>query len=181
MPWILVHNTWQTNLLWQMDPPHQSRIDALNTGTQYLVDEFAYADGPPGNRAEMPWILVHNTWQTNLLWQMNPQGIEQRCLEYQDTILGRQTCFGRWTPPSIENRCLEYQYTILGRQTCFGRWTPPSIENRCLEYYHTILGRQTYFGRWTPPSVENRCLEYWYTILGRQTYFGRWTPPINQE
>ena len=28
--------------------------DALNTSTQYLVDEPTLADGPPGNRPEMP-------------------------------------------------------------------------------------------------------------------------------
>ena len=35
--------------------PYQSRIDTLNTGTQYLADEPTLADGSPlGNRAEMP-------------------------------------------------------------------------------------------------------------------------------
>ena len=48
MPWILVHPTWQTNLLWPIDPPHpESRIDVLNTATPNLADEPTLADGPP--------------------------------------------------------------------------------------------------------------------------------------
>ena len=35
------------NLLWPMDIPHELRIDALNTSTQYLADEHTLADGPP--------------------------------------------------------------------------------------------------------------------------------------
>ena len=35
-------STWQTNLLWLMDP-QQSRIDACNTGTQYLADKCTLA------------------------------------------------------------------------------------------------------------------------------------------
>ena len=46
MPWLLVDKTWQTSILWQMDPP--------------------------GNRAEMPWIPVHQHWQRTILWQMDP-------------------------------------------------------------------------------------------------------------
>ena len=64
-------STWQTNLLWPMDTP---------------------------DTAEMPWMPVHNTWQTNTLCQMDPPVIEQRCLEYCYTQLGRQTYFGWWTP-----------------------------------------------------------------------------------
>ena len=39
----------------------------------------------------------------NILWQMDlptPWVIEQRCLEYWYTKLGRQTYFGRWNPHS---------------------------------------------------------------------------------
>ena len=125
MPWILVHKTWQINLLWLMDPlgnraempwipvhkiwqmnlcwlmdlwiteqkclvyhytklcrqtffgqwtPHYQSRDALNTSTQNLAEEPTLADGPLDNRAEMPWILVHKTWQINLLWLMDPLG-----------------------------------------------------------------------------------------------------------
>ena len=34
----------------------------------------------------------------NLLWQMDPYTIKNSFLEYQYTILGRLTYFGRWTP-----------------------------------------------------------------------------------
>ena len=59
---------------------------------------------PPGNRAEMPWIPVHQNWQMNLLWPMDPQGIENRCLEYCYTKLGRWTYFGKWAPLPGESR-----------------------------------------------------------------------------
>ena len=79
------------------------------------------------------------------------------------------------TPWVIEQRCLEYQYTKIGRQTNFGRWTPWWIEHRCLENCYTKLGTWTYFGRWTPQWIKNRCLEYCYTKLGKQTHFDWWT------
>ena len=60
---------------------------------------------------------------------------------------------GRSTPWVIEQRCLEYQYTKIGRWTYFGQWTPQSIKNRCLEHCYTKLGRWTYFGQWTAPAV----------------------------
>ena len=97
IPWIPVHKTWQMNLLWPMDPPlpqqrcleyqytilgrwtyfgwwtpHYQSRDAFNTSKQNLADEPTLANGPPIIRAEMPWILVHNTWQMNLLWPMDP-------------------------------------------------------------------------------------------------------------
>ena len=55
-------------------PPTESRMDTLNTATPNLADEHTLADGPhpPGNQAEIPSILVHTTWQTNLLWVMDP-------------------------------------------------------------------------------------------------------------
>ena len=34
---------------------------------------------------------------------------------------------GRWSPQGIEQRCLEYQYTKIGRQTYFGQWTPREL------------------------------------------------------
>ena len=74
---------WHTNLPWLMDPPSESRIDALNTTTPNLADEPNLTDDP------------------------TPQIIEQRCLEYWYTNLGRQTYFGRWTTQVIEQRCLE--------------------------------------------------------------------------
>ena len=42
-----LHQTWQMNLLWLMDLPSESRIDALNTTTPKLADEPTLANGPP--------------------------------------------------------------------------------------------------------------------------------------
>ena len=43
-----LHQTWQMNLLWQMDPLlGESRIDALNTTTPNLADEPTLAKEPP--------------------------------------------------------------------------------------------------------------------------------------
>ena len=68
MTCIPLHKTWQMNLLWQMDPPRKSRIDALNTATPNLADEPSLANDPPSTRAEMTCIPVHKMWQMNLLW-----------------------------------------------------------------------------------------------------------------
>ena len=49
MPGIQLHQTWQMNLLWLMDPPpSESSIDALDTATPNLADEPTLANGPPG-------------------------------------------------------------------------------------------------------------------------------------
>ena len=40
-----------------------------------------------GNQAEILWILLNQTWQTNLLWPMIPQVPEQRWLAYHYTKL----------------------------------------------------------------------------------------------
>ena len=48
-----------------------------------------------------------STWQTNLLWQMDPP--TSKTSTWQMNLLWLMD------PPSIENRCLQYQYTILGR------------------------------------------------------------------
>ena len=47
MPWIPVHQNWQTNLLWPMDPPSELSIDAQNTATPNLAHEPTLANGPP--------------------------------------------------------------------------------------------------------------------------------------
>ena len=51
--------------------PHYQSRDAFHTSTQNLADEPTLTDGPP-TRVEMPCIPVHNTWQMNLLWPMDP-------------------------------------------------------------------------------------------------------------
>ena len=54
------------NLLWLMAPHTELRIDALNNTTPNLADEPTLANGPP-----IRWH-VYQTWQTNILWLMDP-------------------------------------------------------------------------------------------------------------
>ena len=100
----------------------------------------------------MPWILLHQTWQ------IYPQSIKHRCLEYHYTKLGRS--IGRSTPNQLSIDALNTATPNLAD-------LPPSMEHRCLEY----LLHQTWQIYWQiyPPSIEHRCLEYWYTKLGRST------------
>ena len=65
------HGRWTYFGWWT--PQYQSS-DALNTSTQKVADEPTLANGPPTHQyqTEMPWITVHNTWQMNLLWAMDP-------------------------------------------------------------------------------------------------------------
>ena len=172
MPWIPLHKLGRST---GRSTPNQSSIDALNTTTPN------WADLPPVNWAQMPWIPLHQTWQ--IYWQIYPQSIKHRCLEYCYTKLGRSTphqssidALNTTTPnwadlpadlPPINQALMPW---ILLHQTGQIYWQiyPQSIKHRCLEYHYTKLGRST------PQSIEHRCLEYHYTKLGRST--GRSTP-----
>ena len=73
----------------------------------------------------------------------------------------------------IENWCIEYCYTKLGRWTYFGWWPPNTrAEMTCVPLHK--VGRWIYFGQWTSSVPEQRWLAYHYTKPGRWTYFG-WT------
>ena len=88
--------TYQTKLLWTMDPPIKSRDD-LHTNTQNMADELTLANGSPsllGTREEMPWKPLYK--------------------------LSRQTYFGQWTPLIQEQRWLAYHYPKLGRWPYIG-------------------------------------------------------------
>ena len=143
MPWILLHQTWQiypqsikcrcleycyTKLgrSTGRSTPHQLSIDALKTDTPNLADILA--DLPPINWAEMPWILLHQTWQ------IYPQSIKHRCLEYCYTKLGRSS--GRSIPHQLSIDALNTATPNLAD-------LPPSMEHRCLEYCYTKLSRST--------------------------------------
>ena len=77
MLWIPVHTTWQTNLLWQMDPPPTSKTCTWQMNLLWLMDPHTLARHILGrwtypiNRAEMHCIPVHQNWQTNLCWLMD--------------------------------------------------------------------------------------------------------------
>ena len=75
-----------------------------------------------GNQAEILWIPLNQTWQTNLLWPIIPPVPEQRWLAYHYTKLGRWTQFGQWTLPVAEQKWPAYHYTKRGRLTYFA-WT----------------------------------------------------------
>ena len=146
MPWILLHQTWQMNLLWLMN--------LLST------------------RAEMTCIPLHQTWQMNLLWLNKWQRFESSSIHhFWDTpqhFLKMHFCLesgflsllelqkSLLVSRVIENWCIEYCYTKLGRWTYYGWWTPPVPEQRWLAYHYTKPGRWTYFGQWTSPQYESR-------------------------
>ena len=122
MPWILLHHTWQMNLLWPMTPPvpeqrwlayHYTKLerwtffgqwppqyqskDDLHSTTQNLADEPTLANGPPCATAEMTCIPLHKTWEMKLPWLMDPPVSEQRWLAFHYTKLGRGTDLCQWT------------------------------------------------------------------------------------
>ena len=75
-----------------------------------MVDKHTLADGPPGNRA----ADALNTGTQNLAGE--PTLADGTPSESRiDALNGRQTYFGRWTSQVIDQRCLEYQYTKIGR------------------------------------------------------------------
>ena len=81
---------------------YQSRDD-LHTTIQNLADEPTLADVTPSTRAELICIPLHQTWQMNLLWPMDPPVPEQRWLAYHYTKLGRWTYFG-WCTPHYQSK-----------------------------------------------------------------------------
>ena len=62
-----------------MDPPGESRIDAFNTTTPNLADKPALADGPPSELRidALNTATLHQMWQMNLLWLMDPPGNQE--------------------------------------------------------------------------------------------------------
>ena len=149
MPWIPLYKPWQTNVLWLMDhpgtrakmtciPPHKTwqmnllwpknpippgykRRNALDTNIWNFSDKTYFAQWKPQNtRAKMTCILLHKTWQMNLLWPMEPPNTRAK----MTCILLHKTCQMNllWPMdlPRTEQRCLAYQYTKLGRLTYVG-------------------------------------------------------------
>ena len=116
MTWILLHQTWQTNLLWPMDLPSESRIDDFNTATPNLADKPTLAKGSP------KWIKI------------------------------------RW---------LEYCYTKLARQTYIDQWTQLVL---------TSGGQDVFkFGRYTPISAgRSTCHQYWYLEVKNAISYCNW-------
>ena len=112
-----------------------------------------------GNQAEILWILLNQTWQTNLLWPMIPPVPEQKWLAYHYTKLGRWTQFGQWMLPVPEQRWLTaYHYTKLGRLTQWQRFgssihhfwdTPQHYSEQLRKWLLFIPATQKSLARWT--------------------------------
>ena len=161
----------------------------------------------------MPWILLHQTWQMNLLWPMTPPVPEQKWLAYQYTKCGRWTYFGWtqwqrfesssihhfWDTPqhflktyfNLESGFLvflELQKSLpVSFQRCWRQWQRferSSIHHfwdTALHFLKTHFCLESGFLlllelQKSPPVPKLRCLAYQYTKHGRWTYFGRWTP-----
>ena len=83
--------------------PHQLSIDALNTTTPNLADLYIYRT-----------MHIYP-------WQIDPQSLKHRCLEYCYTTLGTSNSrtmhmyLWQMDPQSVKHRCLEYHSTKLGR------------------------------------------------------------------
>ena len=98
MTCIPLHKTWQMYLHWPMDPPPVP---------------------------EQRWLAYHYTklgrWTYFGQWTPKESSIDV----WNSAIpnLADKPTLAKGTPWEIENRCLEYQYTKLGRWTSFGQWT----------------------------------------------------------
>ena len=100
-----------------MDPP-LVRIVALNTGTQYLADEPTLADGPPGEcRMDALNTTTPNLADEPTLADGPPRQSRIDALNTTTSNLPDEPTLANGPPKRIENRCLEYHYTKLGRWT----------------------------------------------------------------
>ena len=145
MPWILLHQTWQMNLLWLMNP----------TST----------------RAEMTCIPQHQSWKMNLLWPMNlPQYKSRDDLHTTTQNLDRWTYFA-WT-----------QWQRFESSSVHHFWDTPQhfLKTQfCLKSgFLSLLELQK--SPLVSRVIENWYIEYCYTKPGRWTYFGQWTAPITR-
>ena len=112
MPWIPVHQNWQTKLLLLMDPPSESSIDALNTTTPNLADEPTLADGPIS-----PLLLTSSGQEDgNFTLLLTIQW--SRMADISNLLCGR------WTPQWMKIDAFNTATPTLLQRTYFGRWTP---------------------------------------------------------
>ena len=123
MTCILLHKTWQMNLLGQWTPQYQSRDD-LHTTTQNLADESTLANGTPSTRAEMTCIPLHKTWQMNLLWPVDPPGTraEMTCIPLHKTW--QMNLLWLMDPQHQSRDDLHTTTQNLADEPTFGQWNP---------------------------------------------------------
>ena len=91
---------------WQMEPPSQSSIDALNTVTPNWAD---LAD-----IAQCTYTHGRSTPSQSSIDALNTT--TPKLADLAD-IAQRTYMHGKWNPQSFEHRCLEYCYTKLGRSS----------------------------------------------------------------
>ena len=75
MTCIPLHKTWQINLLWPMDPPPAQVPEQRCLEYQYtkLSRQSYFGQWTlPNTRAEMTCIPLHQMWQMNLCWPIDP-------------------------------------------------------------------------------------------------------------
>ena len=138
MTCIPLHKTWQMSLLWPMDHlvPEQRWLAYHYT----KLGSWTYFAWTQWQRFESS--SIHHFWDTPQHFLKTHFCLESgflSLLELQKSQLVSRV---------IENWCLEYCFTKLGRWTYYGWWTSSVPEQRWLAYHYTKPGRWTYFG-WT--------------------------------
>ena len=99
----------QMNLLWPIDPSRIIEHRCLEywyTKIGRSKPDFGWWNFPLVNRESRCNLntCYTKTWQTNLLWLIDPQWIKNRCLEYCYSNLGRWTYFVKNNGPPSESR-----------------------------------------------------------------------------
>ena len=154
MPWLLVHRTWQMNILWPMDPWYHS-WDALNTSTQYLADEPTLASGTPWCRSrDALHTSTHNLADEPTLANGSPWYQSRDALHSHTQYLADEPTLVNGSPVR-QQRCLEYQYTILGRWTYFSQWTLQYLSRDALHTSIHNLADEPTLANW-PPWYQSR-------------------------
>ena len=129
--------------------PHYQSRDDLHTSTQNVADEPTLANGPPSTRAEMPCIPLHQTWQMNLLWLMDPHYQSRDDLHTTTPNLSDEPTLADGLPHYHSRHDLHTTTPNLSDEPTLANG-PPLPEQRWLAYHYTKLGRWTYFGQWIP-------------------------------
>ena len=156
------------------------------------------------------FLKTHFCWESGFLFFLELQksllvsrAIENRCLEYRYTKLGRWTFFGWWPPqdqsrddlhtttqnlvdePTLANGPPWYQSRDDLHTTTQNLADEPTLANgpsgnraemTCIPLQKSW--QMNLLWPMDPPVPEQRWLAYHHTKLGRWTYFGQWTPLV---
>ena len=122
--------SYLADLLWPMDPPHQSSMDLWKTVTPFGRQTYFGQWSPHQSSMDLSHYTI---WQTHLLWLMDPH----HCLSgihFWKTITPNNF-HDRLTPalpPPINHRSMEDHYTVY-----FWLIDPLSIKHGSLENHYT--------------------------------------------